>query len=78
MPIRATSVLASWASILCPENESYRTQVQVELMISLMQETPALKLKEIIGQQNERIIMEVVSNSGGSFWNWCPTICGIA
>jgi hypothetical protein len=61
--------LASWASILCPQNESDRTQVQVELMTAFMQEHTGFKLKEIIGQQNERIMMEVVSNSGGLFWN---------
>lgn len=61
--------LASWASILCPQNESDRTQVQVELMTAFMQEHSGFKLKEIIGQQNERIMMEVVSNSGGLFWN---------
>ena len=61
--------LASWASILCPQNESDRTQVQIELMSAFMQEHCGFKLKEIIGQQNERIMMEVVSNSGGLFWN---------
>jgi hypothetical protein len=61
--------LASWASILCPQNESDRTQVQVELMTAFMQEHSGFNLKEIIGQQNERIMMEVVSNSGGLFWD---------
>jgi hypothetical protein len=61
--------LASWASILCPQNESDRTPVQVELMTAFMQAHAGFKLKEIIGQQNERIMMEVVSNSGGLFWN---------
>jgi hypothetical protein len=61
--------LASWAAILCPQNGSDRTQVQVELMTTFMQEHSGFKLKEIIGQQNERIMMEVVSNSGGLFWN---------
>ena len=60
---------ASWASILCPQNESDRTQVQVELMTAFMQEHSGFNLKEIIGQQNERIMMEVVSNSGGLFWD---------
>jgi hypothetical protein len=61
--------LASWAAILCPQNESDRTQVQVELMTAFMQEHSGFKLKEIISQQNERIMLEVVSNSGGLFWN---------
>jgi hypothetical protein len=61
--------LASWASILCPENDADRTQVQIELMTAFMQEHCGFKLKEIIGQQNERIMMEVVSNSGGLFWD---------
>src|SRR3984957_16255526 len=61
--------LASWAAILCPQNESDRTQVQVELMTAFMQEHSGFKLKEIISKQNERIMMEVVSNSGGLFWN---------
>jgi hypothetical protein len=61
--------LASWASILCPQSEAERTQVQIELMTAFMQEHSGFKLKEIIGQQNERIMMEVVSNSGGLFWN---------
>ena len=61
--------LASWAAILCPQNESDRTQVQVELMTAFMQEHSGFKLKEIIAQQNERIMMEVVSNSGGFFWD---------
>jgi hypothetical protein len=61
--------LASWAAILCPQTESDRTQVQVELMTAFMQEHSGFKLKEIISQQNERIMMEVVSNSGGLFWN---------
>ena len=61
--------LASWAAILCPQTESDRTQVQVELMTAFMQEHSGFKLKEIISQQNERIMLEVVSNSGGLFWN---------
>ena len=61
--------LASWAAILCPQKESDRTQVQVELMTAFMQEHSGFKLKEIIAQQNERIMMEVVSNSGGFFWD---------
>jgi hypothetical protein len=61
--------LASWAAILCPQNESDRTQVQFELMTAFMQEHSGFRLKEIISQQNERIMMEVVSNSGGLFWN---------
>jgi hypothetical protein len=61
--------VASWAAILCPQNESDRTEVQVELMTAFMQEHSGFKLKEIISQQNERIMMEVVSNSGGLFWN---------
>ena len=63
--------VASWTAILCPQNESDRAQVQVELMTAFMQEHSGFKLKEIIGQQNERIMMEVVSNSGGLFWD-CP------
>jgi hypothetical protein len=62
--------LASWAAILCPQDEPDRTQAQIELMTAFMQEHSGFKLKEIIGQQNERIMMEVVSNSGGLFWNW--------
>ena len=38
-------------------------------MTAFMQEHSGFKLKEIIHQQNERIMMEVVSNSGGLFWN---------
>ena len=44
--------LASWAAILCPQTESDRTQVQVELMTAFMQEHSGFKLKEIISQQN--------------------------
>jgi hypothetical protein len=61
--------LASWAAVLCPRNEADRTQVQIELMTAFMQEHCGFKLKEIISQQNERIMMEVVSNSGGFFWD---------
>jgi hypothetical protein len=61
--------LASWAAILCPQNEADRTQLQIELMTAFMQTHCGFKLKEIIGQQNERIMMEVVSNSGGLFWD---------
>ena len=43
--------------------------MQVELMTAFMQEHSGFKLKEIISQQNERIMLEVVSNSGGLFWN---------
>jgi hypothetical protein len=61
--------LASWAAILCPQNETNRNQVQIELMTAFMQEHCGFKLKEIISQQNERIMMEVVANSGGLFWD---------
>jgi hypothetical protein len=61
--------LASWAAILCPQNETNRNQVQIELMTAFMQEHCGFNLKEIISQQNERIMMEVVSNSGGLFWD---------
>jgi len=61
--------LASWVAVLCPRNEADRTQVQIELMSAFMQAHCGFKLKEIISQQNERMMMEVVSNSGGFFWD---------
>jgi len=61
--------LASWAAILCPQNEGDRAQVQIELMSGFMQEHSGYKLKEVISQPIEPMMMEVVLNSGGFLWD---------
>jgi hypothetical protein len=61
--------LASWASFLRPQNPSDRDHVQIELMSGFMQEHCGFKLKEIIAQPNEPVMMEIVLNSGGFLWD---------
>ncbi len=61
--------LVAWASTLCPQRDGDRAQVQVELMSAFMEEHRGFRLKEVVSQPIEAIMMEVVLNSGGFLWD---------
>jgi hypothetical protein len=61
--------LVAWAAALRPQNEGDRSQVQMELMSAFMQGHLGFKLKEVVSQPIDAIMMEVVLNSGGVLWD---------